>query len=252
MKTTFRSVAVAAAVAVVVGYCSSLFAQQMAPPGQGAAFGQGPTGAPMSGAPAGMSAAPRGATPSMGSSQLGLNGIAVVDVAYIFKHYEKFKQQMEQMKARVDQAEQALKADADNLKKMADQQKQYTPGSDAYKKMEADMLKLQADWNVKKSLKGKEFMDQEGAVYFNVSREIDLVVKQLAVQNGVVLVLKFNGESVDPNDHNDILRGINKPIVYYDARMDITPNVLDQLNRGNVGTGNVGVRMPQPGAQPPR
>ncbi|HEY2760545.1 MAG TPA: hypothetical protein VGI75_07370, partial [Pirellulales bacterium] len=89
----------------------------------------------------------------------------------------------------------------------------------------------QGDFNVKKSLQGKDFMEQEGQIYYKVSLEIDDAVKTLATRNNIALVMKFNGDQVDASDRNDILRSINKPIVYYDPHMDITLYVLQELNR---------------------
>ena len=162
---------------------------------------------------------------------LGVNGLAVIDVAYIFKHHQRFSQQMEQMKQKVDQAENDLKRDQQEMQKMAEQLKTYNPSSPEYKKLEEDLLKRQGDFNVKKSLQGKDFMEQEGQIYFKVSVEIDDAVKILATRNNIALVFKINADPVDANDRNDILRSINKPIVYYDHNMDITPYVLQELNR---------------------
>jgi Skp family chaperone for outer membrane proteins len=217
-------------------------------------FAQQPYGTqPVPGNPAAVPQNPAMNAPPAGGARLGVDGLAVVDVAYIFKNHTRFKQQMEAMKQKVDAAESELKRDQDDYKKMADQLKTYQPGSPDYKKVEADMLKKQGDINLKVSLQKKDFMEQEGHIYFNVSREIDDAVKVLATKNNIVLVLRFNGDPVDPVDRNDILRGINKPIVFYDQRMDITPYVLQDLNRSATpGTAPIGVRPPAGAQQPLR
>jgi Skp family chaperone for outer membrane proteins len=219
---------------------AALAASAMAqgPGGQLQQFGQPPAGAGMSPAagqlpPMGQpgAGAPAGMPPRATGGPIGVNGLAVVDVAYIFKNHQRFKQQMDQMKQKVDAAESDLKRDQQEMQKMAEQLKTYNPSSPEYKKMEEDLLKRQGDFNVKKSLQGKDFMEQEGQIYFKVSMEIDDAVKTLATRNNIALVMKFNGDQVDPNDRNDILRSINKPIVYYDPHMDITLYVLQELNR---------------------
>jgi len=42
--------------------------------------------------------------------------------------------------------------------------------------------------------------------------------------------LRFNGDPPDPNNRDDVLREINKPVVYQNG-IDITPDVLADLNR---------------------
>ena len=209
------------------------------------------------GAPAGAPLAAPGAQPVQGAagaggSRLGVNGIAVVDVAYIFKNHVRFKQQMEEMKSRVETAEADVKKDQESIKRKAEELKTFNPGTPNYKQVENDLIKMQGDLQLKVSLQKKDFMEQEGRVYFNVSREIDDAVKQLATKNGIVMVLRFNGDPVDGNNRDEILRGINKAIVYNDPRMDITPYVLQDLNRAATGTGPVGVRPPPGAAQPTR
>jgi Skp family chaperone for outer membrane proteins len=238
VKTTLSSIALAVALTVLVGSATSLLAQAPQQQYQAAQPGMQP-------APGAMQPNP-GMAPAAGT-RLGVEGLAVVDVAYIFKNHARFKQQMDMMKQKVDAAETELKRDQEDYKRMADQLKSFQPGSPDYKKTEDDMLKKQGDLNLKVSLQKKDFMEQEGRIYFTVSKEIDDAVKQIAAKNNISLVLRFNGDPVDPVDRNDILRGINKPIVYYDPRMDITPYVLQDLNRSaGAATGPIGVRPQQP------
>src|SRR5262249_13957725 len=145
-----------------------------------------------------------------------------------------------------------IKKKQDQLKAY-DQQKTFAPGSPEYKRLEEQILKDTGEFNLKRSLQGKDFMEQEGRLYYKVSVEIDDAVKVIATRNNIALVLKFNGDDADPNDHNDILRNINKPIVYFDKNMDITPWVLQELNRGNPapvasrdGTSPPNSMVPQP------
>jgi Skp family chaperone for outer membrane proteins len=208
--------------------------------------------APPAGAPQAQAGAPAAARPTGAPTQIGLNGMAVVDVAYIFKNHARFKQQMDGMKAKVDQAEEAVKKAQADMKAMVEQSKAYQPGTPEYKRIEADLTKKQADLQVQVNLQKKDFMEQEGKIYYAVSVEVEDAVKRLATKSNIALVLRFNGDQVDASNRDDILRNINKPIVFYDPRMDITPYILQDLNRSTVGTGPVGVRPAGTGMVPPR
>jgi Skp family chaperone for outer membrane proteins len=252
VKTKFRRVAAATAFAACVCFASLSFGQQPVG-GQFPPMNQGPAaGLPAAGAPAG--ALPGGPN-RMAPTQIGVNGIAVVDIAYIFKKHNRFDQEMKALKGRVEAAETDLKRMGDEIKKKQDQlkaydqQKTFAPGSPEYKRLEEQILKDTGDFNLKRSLQGKEFMEQEGKLYFKVSLEIDDAVKLIATRNNIALVLKFNGDDVDANDRNDILRNINKPIVYFDKNMDITPFVLQELNRSAPVAGPGGP-MPATGMVP--
>jgi Skp family chaperone for outer membrane proteins len=243
VKTNFRRVAAATAFATCACIAASSFGQ--APVGgQFPPMNQGPAaGPPAAGAPSG----------AMMPSQIGGNGIAVVDIAYIFKHHARFDQEMKALKQRVEAAEADLKRMGDEIKKKQDQLKAYdaaktfNPGSSVYKKLEEQILKDTGEFNLKRSLQGKDFMEQEGKLYYKVSVEIDDAVRIIATRNRISLVLKFNGDDVDANDRNDILRNINKPIVYFDKNMDITPFILQELNRGaGIAVNPAASTAPQP------
>ena len=61
-------------------------------------------------------------------------------------------------------------------------------------------------------------------------------VKYYAKRQNIGLVLRFNGEPVDPNRRDDVLREINKPVVVQD-QIDITPDVLALINRDQQNSG---------------
>ena len=80
-----------------------------------------------------------------------------------------------------------------------------------------------------------------------ISPEVEKAVAQFAREHGIAVVFRFDGDPVDGGDRNQILRGITKPIVFYEAGNDITPDVLKMLN----GTA-VADQTGRPGAMPPR
>ena len=100
----------------------------------------------------------------MAPAQIGVNGIAVVDIAYIFKKHNRFDQEMKTLKQRVEAAEADLKRMGEEIKKKQDQlkaydqQKTFPPGSPEYKRLEEQILKDTGEFNLKRSLQGKEFM----------------------------------------------------------------------------------------------
>jgi hypothetical protein len=60
-------------------------------------------------------------------------------------------------------------------------------------------------------------------------------------------VFRIDGDPIDGQDRNQILRGITKPIVYYDAGYDITPDIVKILHGTAVAdqSGRAGVTPPR-------
>ena len=156
--------------------------------------------------------------------------VAVIDVGYVFKNHAHFKQLMDRMKDEVMAAENSLKAERDRVNGMVEQLKGFNVGTPEYKKLEAEIAKAQGDFNVNAQLQKKDFMDREAKVYLQVYGEIEKAVEQFAKQHRIAVVHRFDGESIDSSDRNQILRGITKPIVYLEPGIDITPDIVKMLN----------------------
>jgi Skp family chaperone for outer membrane proteins len=172
--------------------------------------------------------------------------VAVIDVGYIFKNHARFKAAMDKMKDEVMAAENALKGERDRINGLMEQLKGFNVGTPEYKKLEAEIAKAQGDFNVNAQLQKKDFMDREAKVYLQVYTEIERAVGQFARDHGIAAVFRFDGDPVDGGDRNQILRGITKPIVYYEGGNDITPDILKMLNGAAVAD------QARPGAVPPR
>jgi Skp family chaperone for outer membrane proteins len=168
--------------------------------------------------------------------------VAVVDIGLIFKQHERFKTAMDKMRDEVMQAENGLKAERDRINGLVEQLKGFNVGSPEFKKLEAEVAKAQGDFNVTAQLQKKDFMDREAQVYLQVYKEIESAVEQFAKQHRIAAVFRFDGEPTDESNRENILRGITKPIVYYDTGIDITNDILKMLNGANVAS--------RPAAQP--
>jgi Skp family chaperone for outer membrane proteins len=173
------------------------------------------------------------------------HNIAVVDVSIVFKKHQRFLAATEKFKKDVQAAEDKLKEEFNMIKAEQEKLKAFTPGSQEYKSMEAQLAKKMADWQLKGQMQKKDLMEAEGRIYFQVYRELDDSVKRFAERNNISLVLRYASDPVDdPTDRNEIVRGINKSVVYVDPRLDITNLILDDLNRSAppaAGVNNVNV-----------
>ncbi|MFM7290723.1 MAG: OmpH family outer membrane protein [Planctomycetia bacterium] len=198
------------------------------------AFAQAPVGVPQG--------QPQQVRPASPSSH-----VAVIDVGYIFKNHGRFKAAMDKMKDEVMAAENALKGERDRINGLMEQLKGFNVGTPEYKKLEAEIAKAQGDFNVNAQLQKKDFMDREAKVYLQVYSEIERAVGQFARQHGIAAVFRFDGDPVDNSDRNQILRGITKPIVFYDEGNDITKDILTMLNGAAVAdqTGRPAAGVPR-------
>lgn len=166
--------------------------------------------------------------------------IALLDVTYVFKNHARFKALMAELQADVDAAEASVKKDQGNLKALAERLEGYRAGTPEYKQLEEELAKRQSDMAVQVQLQKKDFLQREAKIYHNVYQELMQEVDYYAANNGIALVMRFNGDTVDASKPEDVLRDINKPIVWYPKDRDITPFILQRVNRPEANPVNRG------------
>lgn len=182
-----------------------------------------PAGAPAAG----------GAAPAHGQNASRF-GVAVVDVTYIFKNYKRFNAMMEQMKQDVESTERTL---AEERKLINDEvealNSKFQAGTPEFEREDDRITERKTKFNLKMTRQRKDFLEREAKIYYQAHLEVNDAVKYYALRHNLGLVLRFNGDPVDPNNRQDVLRAINNPVVFQNG-IDITPSVLSDLDRQSV------------------
>ena len=187
-------------------------------------------------------------TPNPAGANAPKYGIGVVDIPYIFKNYDKFRATSDVMKKEMETIDADVKAERTNIAKTEQLRNTFNAGSAEYKKHDEELARMMAEFQLKTTKLQKDFMERQAKLYYQTYLEVVGAVSQYAKNHNIGMVMRFNGEPVDANRREDVMRDINKQVVIQD-RIDITPDVLMLLNRDANQA-----RAPQPaGTQiPPR
>lgn len=159
-----------------------------------------------------------------------VRNIAVVDIEYIFKNHLRFKQEMSVLRSEATSVEQWAQREQEAIKSLAEQLKDHQPGTATYNQIDDALVKRQKDFEAEIIKKRKDFLLREAKLHYATYQEIVNEIQYLAAANGIAVVLRFNGQQVDANSPDDILRYINQLIVYQAPELDLTPLVLQRLN----------------------
>jgi Skp family chaperone for outer membrane proteins len=87
--------------------------------------------------------------------------------------------------------------------------------------------------------KMRTLMQQEAQLHFKTYSEVNELIGRYCDQQGIQLVLRFNGEPMNPKNPASIMQRVNGSIIYHDQQRDITPQVIAQLAQLK-GTANSG------------
>jgi Skp family chaperone for outer membrane proteins len=167
-------------------------------------------------------------TPAQQFSQggnAGKFGLAVVDISFIFKNYPQFTTAIEALKGEMEKADGALKADRDRLARMEEERNTQKPGTAEFKRLDEELARQKAEFSIKQGTVRRDFLEREAKIYYTTYGQVADAVKRYASGNNIGMVLRFNGDAIDSNQREDVMRAIMQPIVYQ-SNIDITPEVL--------------------------
>ena len=95
--------------------------------------------------------------------------------------------------------------------------------------MEADLEQQHTRLRTTTRQSESELLNREARVYFDTYREMQEVVEAAAKEYGLSLVLRFDSESIDPNNRNEVIQGVNRAVVFH-RQLDLTSLISKQLN----------------------
>lgn len=180
----------------------------------------------------GLSLAPGAAQAQAPSNAFGAKasqyGVAIVDINYIFKTYPRMEQAMKALQGDLKAADDQLKADRDRIAQMEEQRNSLKPASPEFKKIDEELARQKADFSIKQGTLRRDFMEREAKIYYATYNEVAAAVKSYATQHNIGMVLRYNGDKIDPSQREDVMRAMNQLVIHQDS-IDITPDVLALL-----------------------
>jgi Skp family chaperone for outer membrane proteins len=172
--------------------------------------------------------------------------VAVVDIAYIFKKHPRFEDQMKEMMKDAEKIKLDYQKEAKQLNSLADNLQGFRLGTPEYKAAEEELFRKKSDLQTRMQLSEKEFRQRDAKIHYNIYQEIVQEVQYHCQANGIALAINFNGDKINPEIPDSVMRGIMQSVVYSHKDLDITPYVLQRLApaTARVPAGPMGVVAP--------
>ena len=173
------------------------------------------------------------------NAQEGAGLVLVLDVAKVFKsnsgfkgQMEEIKQEAERLKANIQQQQQAIQKEALEVSKME--------RNESRNQAEGAVEQKQASLRTQARQAETELLTREAQIYYSTYREMQKVVTALAQENNVSLVLRFESETIDPANRGEVIKGVNRQVVYH-GPIDLTTMVIDRMG-GQTANADQGVK----------
>lgn len=158
--------------------------------------------------------------------------VGLIDMAYVFKNYEKFKTLRDDLKNEIQASDQKAKSMATQIKTVQDQLKTFSEGSPEYAAKEKELAGLASDFEAFRKVAQREFLRKEADIYKTVYLEVSDAVELYAQHYKYAMILRFNREDInDAKNPEAVLQSMNRQVVYHYSKYDITDAVLKYLNQ---------------------
>jgi Skp family chaperone for outer membrane proteins len=154
--------------------------------------------------------------------------VAILDVAKVFKQNRAFDAKVKAIKAEADQLKQQITQEQDRIKAAAADLRNMPAGEDRNNReyqLEQQLTKLRTQTRQQEAA----LLNREARVYFETYNEMQSVVSTMATEYGLSLVLRFDSEEIDPNNRSEVIKGVNRAVVFH-RKLDLTSLVSDALN----------------------
>ena len=158
--------------------------------------------------------------------------VALIDMARVFKNYKKFENLREELKTDLTKSEEKFKAMAEQIRKEQADLKLLKEGTEEYAQKEKLVLQHTTQAEAFRKTQQRDLIRREAQIYKTVYLEVADAVQKYAVHFNYTLVLRFTADDVEGTENpEEVMRGLNRQVVYYRPNDDITNAITSFLNR---------------------
>ena len=155
--------------------------------------------------------------------------VGLIDVQYIYRNYPRFTDRMSELKAKIQQSEAEVKEKQESLKVLEERLKLCTVGTPEHTELDKEITAGKAALGASVASQKKMFLREEARVYYECYQEILEEVEAHARKHGIAVVLQATDTPVNVGNPQAVLQRINRGIVWWDNRYDVTRAVLQRL-----------------------
>ncbi len=156
--------------------------------------------------------------------------VGLIDIGYVFEHYEKVKYLSEEMNIELKETQQKLEAKAKRGWDMQEQIKEYNEGSADYTTLDTKIVKLAAELETDNKMFKNEINKKRAKMVHQVYLEVYDAVEKFCNHHKFTVVIKFNRVDMSSNDVNRVNQLMNEIVVYHRKKDDLTDGVVKYLN----------------------
>jgi Skp family chaperone for outer membrane proteins len=155
--------------------------------------------------------------------------VAVLDVNKVFTLNQEFDLKIQQIRDEAESLKAGIQQKQEKIRNEAMQLQTMTVGTPDRNQLEASLEQQQTALRTEARQAEADLLNKEAKLYYDTYQKMQGIVAQLAEKNNISLVLRFDSESIDPNNRPEVIMGVNRAVVYNDSGIDLTLLVLNAM-----------------------
>ena len=155
--------------------------------------------------------------------------VGFVDLEHVYNKHPTFNAALLELKAKVDRANEEVEQKKEELRNKVEQLKMQVVGTPEYVELEKKIVAFKAETLGQVETEKMAFVRREAKIYNRAYEEIIREVGAYAEENDITLVMRIKEPSGNAGDPKLVLERINRPIVWYDKKHDITRAIVQRL-----------------------
>lgn len=158
----------------------------------------------------------------------GLRGIAVVDVARVFREHAEFTQEVGKIRAELETAKQTIIVRQAEIESTQRKLQGLRAGTPEHGNAQLLLARLQTELKLSSERLQQQFQAREAALYADTYQEMVAAIEQHAQAHDLQLVLRAHDSPVEAGDRQSVLGVLNRGVLYQ-RDLDITDDILQRL-----------------------
>lgn len=154
--------------------------------------------------------------------------VAVLDVAKVFRVNKNFDDQMKKIRDEAEMLKTQIQQQQTQIQEDAKKVLTYEVGSEERNRQETEIEQRQAKLRTQARQLEMQLLTREARIYHQTYEQMKQVVGSAAQKNGISLVLRFDSTPVNPENRAEVIKGVNRSVVYHD-QLDLTSMVIQSM-----------------------
>jgi Skp family chaperone for outer membrane proteins len=156
--------------------------------------------------------------------------IAVVNLDKLFNGYKKHAERLQPIREGAKELDESVQIRQVEMETAANQLRKAMPGSPDQLRLQQQLIKLQNDLRIFLETERQKLQKREVSALIATQKDVDEQIKKTSKERGFKLVLRQYPLPEENQPLQEVVKNLNRDVVYHDEGLDITDEVLKALN----------------------